>query len=94
MDDLLSNRLPGPHQPEPDAPGSQQRGGFAVAIAGSANRNVDASGQPRPVTLTSRWMSSPTACMINCTEPLYDEIKTLWTMWKRPPRTIAGPSGS
>ena len=53
------------------------KGGFAVAIASSANHNTDASGQTRAVTLTVAVDEQSNSLIINSTEPLFQEIKTL-----------------
>ena len=52
-------------------------GGFGLVIAGSQNRNTDASGNSRPVTLTIAVDDQSNSLIVNSTEPLYEEIKKL-----------------
>jgi type II secretion system protein D len=52
-------------------------GGFGLAIAGSQNRNTDASGAARPVTLSIAVDDHSNSLIVNCTEPLFKEIKEL-----------------
>ncbi len=53
------------------------KGGFGLVIAGSQNRNTDASGNTRPVTLTVAVDEQSNSLIVNSTEPLFEEIKTL-----------------
>jgi type II secretion system protein D len=53
------------------------KGGFGLVIAGSQNRNTDASGNSRPVTLTIAVDEQSNSLIVNSTEPLFEEIKTL-----------------
>jgi type II secretion system protein D len=53
------------------------KGGFGLVIAASQNRNTDASGASRPVTLTVAVDDQSNSLIVNSTEPLYEEIKKL-----------------
>ncbi len=51
--------------------------GFTAAIAGSKNNNLDANGQPRPVTLTLAVDEVSNSLIVTCTQAMYDDIKVL-----------------
>ncbi len=53
------------------------KGGFSLVIAGSQNRNTDASGNTRAVTLTIAVDDQSNSLIVTSTEPLFEEIKTL-----------------
>ena len=55
----------------------QNQRGFGIAIAGSQNRNTDANGQPRPVTLKIAVDEQSNSLVVNCTDALYTEVKQL-----------------
>jgi RNA polymerase sigma factor (sigma-70 family) len=52
-------------------------GGFGIAIAGSQNRNTDATGNARPVTLAIAVDEQSNSLIVNSTQPLFEEIKQL-----------------
>ena len=74
MYDLLSNIYHDQMDQNPTLSDLSGRGGFARAIAGSQNRNVDASGQPRAVTLKIAVDEQTNSLLVNSTESLYTEI--------------------
>ena len=74
MYDLLSNIYHDQMDQNPTLTDLSGRGGFARAIAGSQNRNLDASGQPRAVTLKIAVDDQTNSLLVNSTESLYTEI--------------------
>ncbi len=55
----------------------QKLRGFTAAIAGSKNNNLDANGQPRPVTLKIAVDEQSNSLVVNCTDALYTDVKQL-----------------
>ena len=51
--------------------------GFSAAIASSKNNNLDANGQPRPVTLTLAVDEVSNSLVVTCTQAMFEDIKTL-----------------
>ena len=55
----------------------QSQRGFGIAIAGSQNRNVNANGQPRPVTLRVAVDEVSNSLIVTCSEAMFQDVKQL-----------------
>jgi type II secretory pathway component GspD/PulD (secretin) len=66
------------HSQEIDRNPSPNQGGRAAFFARLAgNQNVDANGNPRPVTLSITTDDPSNSLIVSCTEGMYKDIKTL-----------------
>ena len=78
MEDLLSRIYHDQMDQNPTLQDLSGPGGFGRVIAGQQNRNVDASGQPRPVTLKIAVDEQTNSLLVNCTSR-FTTRSTTWS---------------